>query len=155
MGRLYTASFENVTVSAIQDLFEINAASGKSVIIHGCVIGQTSDVGDAAEEILRLRFIEGYTTSGSGGSTPTGVPLDKGDSAFGGTVEANNTTVANTGTAAIKHIDSWNVRTTWLYLPPPEMRIRLAGGLRLVLHMPAAPADALSVNGSITFEEIG
>lgn len=155
MGRIYSASFENVAVTAIQDLFEINAPSAKSVVIHSAKIGQTSDFGDAQDECIRLRFIEGYTTSGSGGNSFTAVPLDKGDSAFGGTCEINNTTVANTGTAVIKSMGVWNVRTEWIYMPTPETRIRLAGGLRLVLHMPAAPADSLSISGEIVFEEIG
>ena len=155
MGRIYTAVFENVAVTAAQDLFEINAPSAKSVIIHYAIVGQTSDVGDAQDELIRLRWIEGYTTSGSGGTAPTAVPLDKGDSAFGGIVEVNNTTVANTGTAAIKHIGLWNVRTEWIYMPTPETRIRLAGAGRLVLNMPAAPADSLSMSGTVCFEEIG
>lgn len=155
MPRIYTASFENVAITAIQDLFEINCASGKSVVIHSCILGQTSDFGDAQDEVLRVRFLEGFTTSGSGGSTPTAIPLDKGDSAFGGTVEVNNTTVANTGTSAIKHIGLWNVRSEWIYMPPERDRIVLAGGLRLVLNLPAAPADSLSVSGTMTIEEYG
>ena len=64
MGRLYTAQFSAVAVSAAQDLFEIVAPSDAIVKIHNIRLGQTSDVGDAAEEILLIKLNSGATTSG-------------------------------------------------------------------------------------------
>src|SRR6185503_14449229 len=94
MSRLYTAQFSAVAVTAGQDFFEITGPSDSVVVVHSWNVFQTSDVGDAAEEILRLDMVRGVgsVTVGSGGSTPTPQPVSKGDAAFGGTVKANNTT---------------------------------------------------------------
>ena len=90
MGRMYSATFEEVSVTAAQDLFELNAPSDAVVVVHGVTVSQSSDAGDSASEQLNVLIHRG-STSGSGGSTPTARPMEAGDAAFGGTVEANNT----------------------------------------------------------------
>ena len=72
MARIYTVQFDNVSVSAAQDLFEITPADDKPVDIVGLFLSQTgvADVGDAAEELLPVQIIRGFTTSGSAGSAP-------------------------------------------------------------------------------------
>jgi hypothetical protein len=153
MGRAYSATFSAVAITAAQDTFEINAAAAAPVRILGCHIGQYSDFGDAQDELLSILFITGYTTSGSGGSAFTALPVNPGDAAFGGTVEINNTTVANTGTAAIRHADAFNVRAGYVWMPIPEARILIAAGARGVLRI-TAPADSITTNGTIYFEEL-
>lgn len=151
---MWSAQFNNVAVTAIQDLFELNAPTGIPVCLHRVSLFQTSDVGDAAEEILRLLFIRGFTTSGSGGTAPTAVDLGTGGATYGGTVECNNTTAAVTGTTTTPHSDGWNVRGPYDYIPTPESRIFIPGGGRLVVNLPAAPADSLTVGGVIVFETL-
>lgn len=153
MGRMYTASFNGVAVDAIQDLFEVNAPSDAIVKIHSITITQSSDVGDAAAEMLRIQLSKAPTASGSGGSTPTARPLETGDAAFGGTVEANNTTQA-TGTVVIDE-EAFNIQAGYFYRPTPEERIVLSPSERFVVELPVAPADELTMSGSITIEEIG
>lgn len=152
MGRMYSAVFEEVSVSVAQDLFEINAASDSPVIVHSCVITQSSDAGDAEAEQLNVLFHRG-STSGSGGSSVTAAPLDSGDAAFGGTVEANNTTQGTEGTRV--HAECFNVAVGLYYRPTPEERIIIPGGGRLIVELQTAPADALTVSGTVIFEEIG
>ena len=154
MGRLYTAQFSAVAVSAAQDLFEIVAPSDAIVKIHNIRLGQTSDVGDAAEEILLIKLNSGATTSGSGGGSYTPVPIELGDAAFGGTCEINNTTQAGDGTIVTHHAWPWNVRGPFEIIFEPETRPVLSPSRRCVLTIPA-PADALTMMGTITFEEIG
>ena len=154
MGRLYTAQFSAVAVSAAQDLFEIVAPSDAIVKIHNIRLGQTSDVGDAAEEILLIKLNSGATTSGSGGGSYTPVPIELGDAAFGGTCEINNTTQAAAGTIVTHHAWPWNVRGPFEIIFEPETRPVLSPSRRCVLTIPA-PADALTMMGTITFEEIG
>lgn len=60
MRGVYTVIFENVSVSAAQDLFELLAADDKPLAVVGLMISQISDVGDAAEEMLRLEIIRGW-----------------------------------------------------------------------------------------------
>jgi len=153
MGRIYSATFSAVAVTAVQDFFEINPASAKSVRILGLFISQYSDVGDAQDELLSWAVKRGATTSGSAGSTPTAVPINPGDTAFGGTVEANNTTRASAGTIVTLHADTFNVRAGLVWVPPPEMRWGVDGGSRLIIGLEVAPADSLTMNGTVYFEE--
>jgi hypothetical protein len=151
---MYSAQFNNVAVTAAQDFFELVAPSSRPIRIHAIYLSQTSDLGDAAEEILRVLLIRGHTTSGSGGSTPTPVPLRSGFVAAGTTAEANNTTAATAGSPVTCHADAFNIRGGWVYVPTPEARIEVAGGERFVVNLPSAPADSLTMNGTIVFEEL-
>lgn len=157
MPRVYTAIFDNVSVTALQDLFELTPAANKPIEILGFSFSQTgnADVGDVAEELLPLQLIRGFTTSGSGGTTPTPAPFDAIDTAAGCVVEANNTTVANTGTTATLWSDNFNVRAGYTMLFPPDMRPRCsAAETRIVLKLPRSPADAILLSGTITFREL-
>lgn len=154
MSGIYTAVFNNVAVTAIQDLFEINAPSDAVVLIHDIHLSQNTDVGDAAEEVLRIELTSGHTTSGSGGSAPTAIPRNIGQAAFGGTVGVNNTTQAVGGTIVTHYVWNWNIRVGFDKIFTPETRPRIAPGGRMCLELPAAPADSVTMSGSITFEEI-
>jgi len=155
MGRMYTAVFNNVAVTAIQDLFEVVAPADSVVLLHDIHLSQNTDVGDAAEEVLRVELTSGQTTSGSGGSAPTAIPVSFGDAAFGGTVEVNNTTQASAGTIVTHYVWNWNIRGGFDKIFTPETRPILSPSRRMCLELPAAPADSVTMSGSITFEEIG
>lgn len=155
MSRIYTAQFTDVAVTAIQDLFEIVAPADAIVVIHDVHFSQKSDVGDAAEEILNIQFTSGHTTSGSGGTTPPAIPREFGDAAFGGTVEANNTTQASAGTIVTHYSWDWNIRGPFDKIWTPETRPILSPSRRACFELPVAPADSITMSGSVTFEEIG
>lgn len=155
MPRIYTAQFTDVAVTAIQDLFELVAPADAIVKLHDIHLSQKTDVGDAAEEILNIQLTSGHTVSGSGGSSPAAVPMELGDAAFGGTVEANNTTQANTGTIVTHYSWDWNIRGPFDKIFTPETRPVLSPSRRMCIELPAAPADSITMSGSITFEEIG
>jgi len=86
MSRFYTAQFSAVAVTAAQDFFEITAPSGAVIRVHEWEIFQTSDFGDAQEEILRIETVRGVgsTTSGSGGVTGIPPPILGGGVLFAG-----------------------------------------------------------------------
>ncbi len=158
MGRMYSAVFEAVAVSAAQDLFSLGSPTSGIGVLYSIVLSQTSDVGDAAEIIEEIRIITGNTTVGSGGSAPTAVPRQLGDTPTV-TVRANDTTEVSAGTAVTKHSDSFNVRVGWQYIPTPEERIifnELIAGTKtfLAVQLPNAPASAITMTGTITFEEV-
>ena len=111
MPRLYIVEFEAVSVSAAQDFFEIAPADDKPCEFRGLYLSQSSDTGDAAEEILRLRIIRGHTSSGSGGTAATPVPVNPNDAAVGFAAEVNNTTIASAGTAVNLWSYQFNIRT--------------------------------------------
>ena len=123
------------------------------MIVHAIYLGQTSDVGDAAEEILQVQISRATGTAGSGGTTPTARPHEVGTPAFGGSVEMNNTTQA--GTTTVLHEDSFNVRVGWQYTPEVDERFVISPSGVLVLELPVAPGDALDVKQSVVLEEIG
>lgn len=159
MGRIYTGQFSAVAVTAAQDLFEIAAPSDAVVVVHSWEIFQTSDTGDAAEELLRIQLVRGVgsVTSGSGGSTVTTQPKEDGDAAFGGTVEANNTTQMAAGSGSLETLYQygWNVRIPREVIYTPESRPSISPSNRLTIALTAAPADSLTVSGTVVFEEIG
>lgn len=146
---MYTATFEEVAVSAAEDLFEINAPSDGVVVVHGLEISQSSDTDSEQLNLL----IHRASTSGSGGSTPTARPLEVGDPAFGGTVEANNTSQGTEGT--ILHSAAFNVLNGYVWWPTPECRPVISPSGRLVVELQTTPGDALTMSGTIYFEEIG
>jgi hypothetical protein len=155
MGLFYSAQFNAVAATAQQDLFEIVAPADAVVVIHQIALAQSTEVGDAAEEALSILVKRGATTSGSGGSAPTPAPLEFGFPAAGSTVEVNNTTKATAGTIVTLHADVWNVRSQLLILPTPELRIVLSPSQRLTVELATTPADSITMNGTLYFEEIG
>jgi len=156
MGRTYTVEFENVAVSAAQDFFEVNPAANKPCRILDFEIAQISDMGDAAEEGLRLQAIRlpATPTSGSGGSSATPRPCDPNDAGAGFTCEINNTTLATTtGTANKMRSMGMNNRVGYGRQEVPEALQRVENGQLWVLRLLAAPADALTMCGTITVRE--
>lgn len=158
MGRMFTARFEGVSVTAAQDVFSLGSPTSGVGVLHAVYLSQTSDVGDSGEIIEEVRIVTGNTTVGSGGSAPTAIPLQLGDAPTV-TVRANDTTEVTAGTQVIKFSDSWNVRVGWQYVPTPEMRIHfnelIAGTTTfLAVQLPNIPGSGITMTGTIVFEEI-
>lgn len=152
MGRMYSATFEEVAVTVPQDLFEINAPADAIVVVHGLVISQSTEAGDAASEQLNILIHRG-STSGSAGSTPTATPMEVGDAAFGGTVEANNTTQSTEGVQV--HAENFNVMAGLALWWTPETRPVISPSGRLIVELQSTPTDSITMSGTVYFEEIG
>lgn len=155
--RMYSVSFDNVAVTVAQDLFDIAPADDKPVILHAIYLSQSTEIGDAMEEMLRVRLVRGFATVGSGGGTFTPVPVNEHYAAAGATARINDTTIAvvGAGTTEILHVETFNVRSGWIYMPTPEMRpVIKQTTTRLVVQLQAAPADSVSMSGTLYFEEI-
>ena len=157
MGRMYSVVFQNVSVTALQDFFELATPATGVLKLHSVVLAQSSDVGDAAEEMLRVEIARftGAPTSGSGGTVPTPAPLEGGAAASGVTTEVNNTTEISGGTKEILHADAFNIRSGWLYHPTPEERPGIGPSDHMVITLLTAPADALTMDGTAIYEESG
>lgn len=156
MGRLYTIHLAPTAITVAADLIEITPADDIPVLVHGFRVYQTTDTGDAAEEIIGLAIVRGNATSGSGGNTSVAAtPKNHRDAAASMTVETANTTAASTGTAVTCYSTGWNVRAPLEVVFTPEQRIRAdQGNTLLVLRMLAAPADSLTIGCSMDLEEI-
>lgn len=161
MGNVtHTAGFKAVAITAAQDLFEVKASANSILVVHGFSLFQTTDLQDAAEEVLRLTTNRGSgsVTSGSNGSTATAALVTRANTAFGGTVEVNNTTVLAVGTGTLtndmEHI-GWNIRIPLNFWWTPEARPIILPGEYWTLELEAAPADSITVSGTIYLEQIG
>lgn len=155
MGRRYWVDIAPSAVTVAADIVELTAADDKPIKILDQDILQTTELGDAAEEIIGLVWVRGNATSGSGGTSGvTPRPCDPNDAAAGFTAETLNTTAASTGTPVNVGRSGWNVRQTGPRTQIPEGRpcTDQAAGL-LVLRMAAAPADSVTISGSVLVEE--
>ena len=154
-GRAYSVTFSAVAVSAAQDLFELTPADDKPIEIVGIELGQSSDAGDAMDELLQISIIRGYTASGTGGSAPTPAPMSPSSAAAGFTAEVNNTTVANTGTAVTLQTTCWNVRAGYVQWFPEGCRPVASQANTTIVVRSTAPADAVTMSGTLYVRELG
>jgi hypothetical protein len=151
---MYSATFQAVAVTAAQDLISLLASSTVRIKLHAAYIGQSSDAGDAQDEFLRIRIRRGMTTVGSGGGTFTPVDLGLTGTAAASTARINDTTAASAGTILEIHEECFPVRGGWVYMPTPDMRPICEVSTRIAINLPAAPADSLTMSGTVYFEEL-
>jgi hypothetical protein len=155
MSGIFTVQFNEVAVTAAQDLFEIVAPAAKPLVLLGYGLSQKTEKGDAEEELLTILFKSGQTTSGSGGSAPTPVNQDTSGAAASFTAEANNTTKASAGTIVTHLPDSWNVRQSMRVILAEPEQIMIAAGRRFTMELLNAPTDSITMNGYLLVQEIG
>ena len=152
--RIYKTTFENVTISAVQDIFSLKAGAANGIEIHQIDLS-AGGVTSPAEIRLRLKRLPATVTQGSGGTSPTVGFADSGDTkASAATVHANDTTQATTsGTAVILGAWQWNVLLPWQYLPAPEDRDACQAAEGFMLDIPGAPTSTV-VSGTIAWREL-
>lgn len=156
MGRIYTVSYQGTITNAggDTDLLEALPADDKPIRLRGFSLSQISEVGDAAEEGLRISVIRlpATVTSGSGGSSVTPAPMDSADTAAGATCECNNTTVATTsGTAVTMAEYGWNIRSSpyEVWFPDAAFSPKAKQGEGLIVRQQTTAAD--DYTGLFTF----
>ncbi len=146
-ARMYSVSFADVAVSAIQDIFQLSAASNVGVRIHQVRIGCEATVSEA----LRIRIARATAGTVTGGPTPR--QLDTGFAAADSSWDINDLTPLTIGN--ILWEDWFNLVTGFNYFPTPETRPFIPGGGLFVINAPVAPAAAVDMSGTVIFEEIG
>lgn len=153
-GRMYTITISGVaSPAAAFDFAEFSPATNKPIRVRRIRIAQTSEP-TTEEEQLAITVIRGHTTSGSGGdTTPDGGVLSPGDTAAGFTAETMNTTIASAGTAVNLVEDAWNTRAGYDMAFAPEEAPECINGVLLVIRS-GAPADAVTIRGTIWVEEL-
>lgn len=158
MPRMYTVIFRAVAVTAVQDFFELSPAANKPIRLVRLKLSQYSDAGDAQDELLSYSIfrVPATATSGSGGSSPTPQLVDATAASAGFSAEVNNTTVATTsGTLVELMADAFNVRAGLDVPFEPEGRFEAVNATLLCVRLNAAPADSLTMNGTVWVEEAG
>ena len=158
MGRLYTVEFSGgsiLTADGDIDWFELTVAANKPIALHGIAMSQTSDLGDAEEEVLQWQVIRGHATTGSGGVAPSIHPRSNNDAAAGFTAEGLNDVIASAGTAENGPVHGWNVRVPLDHFWTPEtMPLADTGSLLVVRQLAAAADDLTGVAGTLYVEEL-
>lgn len=153
-GRIYSVSFTNVTISAVQDIFNITCGAAKIVAIISVNIGQVTAT-SVANQRIRLRYLPVTVTAGSGGAAATPRLWVPGDAAATATARVNDTVQAtSSGTAVDLYDDQWNPINGFLYVSPIPSRpfiIGLSGAF--IVSLDTAPAS-LVCSGSCVFEEL-
>jgi hypothetical protein len=156
MGRIYSVPATFSSTTAI-DLLELAPATQKPCKLRGWRISQTTEVGDSQEEDLRITVRRFSTlTTGSGGSTITGVPMDSADAAAGFTAKCGNTTLATTGgTNTVVEEMGWNERNTPCDFWYPDERFcpKVKNAEALIVRMESTPADSITFCVTFWVEE--
>lgn len=159
MGRIFAVPIASAANTVAVDWVEVRAAASRSLRLVELRIGQSTEVGDSAEEMVRwaIKTGIGTVTSGSGGTGPTPYAIDGSADTAGFTAEVNNTTQLAVGTGTLNTVaqDPFNIRTGLLYVPLPEVRWAVFDQNYLAIGMAAAPADSVTWEGCAYFEEDG
>lgn len=152
--RVYHATFSNVSISAVQDLFSEQATATMAFEVHESVIGQVTATAVGNLRISLHRLPATFTV-GSGGSGATNQPSNFGDAAATLSARVNDTTQATTsGTNTVLRADVFNVINGWQYLPAPEDRYQIKISQGFVVSLDTAPGSAETMNGTLSLAEI-
>lgn len=153
----YAAVLDAVAFTTATDVFECTPAADRAMLILGMKLCQTTDLQDAAEEVLRIGV---YTdvTAGSTGTAITEVPYsnESGSAANTAAVVTNRGTPSSGGT--LIDVIGWNIRVPLEWYPPPYMPVKFsniaAEGPVSSFRLMSAPADSVTVSGSLIWTEV-
>ena len=155
-GLIYTAQFTGVTVTnAIQDIWEIQAATGIPILIHSWRVTFTPTITSGVAQDVRLSLqICRRSTAGTGGSAVTPVAANSRNTvAAGGTYTRTVVTTQGTiGNILDGEVVSCIVPFERIYTP--DQRLVIPGGAKTSLFLTAAPGQAFVTSSEVYFEEI-
>jgi hypothetical protein len=156
MGKVFAVPIASVANTGAIDWIEARSAASRTLRLVELRIGQSTETGDAAEEMIRwaIKIGVGSVTSGSGGTSGVETPVD-GSGTAGFVAEVNNTTqiAVGSGTLTTIAMEPFNVRSGLLYIPLPEARWQVVNQNYLAVGLAAAPADSVTWEGCAYFEE--
>lgn len=163
MNRVYRVPYTGTFTAAgtDSDLLSIQPADDKPCRLIGWIIGQTTEVADAAEEGIRItvRHMTATVTIGSGGSAVTPVANRPGTAeiaAAGCTTRCNDTTVSTTnGTSTIMEEMGWNIRNApWERWIDESLRPEATQGEVIIVRAETTPADDMTIEMTFFIEEV-
>lgn len=160
MSRMYTVPYQGTLTNAggTADLFELTPGDDKPIRLRGLVLGQTSEVADAAEESIRISIMHlGATVTSGDGTSVTPVPLDLSNAAAGFAAEGNGAAVAtSSGTTTIVEESAWNLRLSPLerWWPDGDFAPMARQGAAIVVRCQTTVADDVSIAITAYVEEM-
>lgn len=153
MHDFYTVSQDAQAISTATDLLFCTVAADKPVRIWGLDIGNTSDLGDAAEEVLRIGIYTGVT-GGGGGTALTEVSTSD-LSPTAGAAWVGTGTASTAGT--LRKTIYWNIRQAgpaWIATVEGAAIRCSAANDPIAFRLLAAPADAITLSYEVLWEEL-
>ena len=151
-GRVYTVGFNNVTLSAVQDVLAIYAGASMAFEVHFVKLGQVTQttIGGAR---LRLRHLPATVTTGSGGTSQVLAAALPNDASATVTARANDTTQATTSGTAKDMPDVWDLPFGYLWMPPEADRIVIKPSEAFVVSLDTALSSVIA-NGHMAIAEL-
>jgi hypothetical protein len=150
------ANFSAQAVTTATDMFECTPVVDRPAVIYGMTLGQTTDLGDAAEETLMIGIYRDCT-AGSGGTAATEYVYNNVAAGVTPTMQVRVLGTASTGGTLIDIIP-WNIRIPLMWIPIPEMRPKFsniaAEGPVSTFRLIAAPADSITISAALYWTEI-
>jgi hypothetical protein len=152
--RVYTDQFNNVSIAAVQDMFDIQPGATIGVEIHEWVVGQVTATSVGNLRISNHR-LPATVTTGSGGTAATPQKKNFNDAAAIHTCRVNDTTQATTsGTNSNLRGDIYNVINGYQYMPPPEDREQITISQAFIVSLDQAPGAGEVSSGTATVAEL-
>lgn len=155
MPRRYAVTFENITVSAAQDLISVKGSTGKVCRLISIRLGCAVNTLATAQSLrTRVQFLPVTVTAGSGGSAATPQLTDPGDTAASCTGRINDTTQATTsGTAATVYENGFHIYAGEDYTFPTPIIFGL--NQQVTYGLLVAPSGTVTLSGRMEVEEMG
>lgn len=155
MGRVYSVSSADVSVSATQDLLNLTATANMAFKLLRFECGQRSLATTWEAKPIRFRRVPATVTAGSGGSAVTPRPYNNGDAAATVTARANDTTaMTSSGTIVDLLTDMFVFFNGFLWVSTPRDEIIIAPSQGLAINMPTAPSGATNISCTAVIEEM-
>lgn len=150
---IYSASFDAVAVTTAIDLFHFTVATDNPIYLYGLTLGQSTDLGDANEEVLRIGLYRGVTGgTGSAGTSTEVAYLNTGSPVADAAVLGVTTAASTAGT--LLEVITWNIRVPLMWFPIPELRPRIdAAEDPVAFRLIAAPTDSITMSGTVFWAE--
>ncbi len=157
MPRTYEVTFENVAVSAAQDLVSIAGAAGKTVQIKRARVGATDTAIPTAQMLqIRCRLASATFAAGSGGAAATPRPDDLGDAAASATGRVNDTTKATTsGGFTVVEETGAHIYAGYDYTWPQGREPLVGPSEGFVFELLSTVSGTVHLSGGLTITEMG
>jgi len=154
MGRVYSAGFNGVSCSAVQDLVSVLLASPHYGEINRIEVNDV-DTTLPTQQGLSLELVAlAGATLGSGGAAVGTIPQqDAGDAAANATAHTNDTTIATGSASSILWNGGCNLYQglDHTFNPP----IPFGDGYAISFKLAQAPSAACKLSGTLTWTEKG
>lgn len=152
--RTYSAVFQNIGVTAVQDLLALYAGASMGMELHGLTLGQVTGITQQNLNVSVTR-VPATVTSGSVGAAVTPRRSNPNDVAATVTARRNDTTRAtSSGTIETLYADVFNTLNGLVFFWPPDDRPKAGLNQALILGLDGAPSSSLNMSGTLVFGEL-